>query len=164
MSVMCFCLDGMIPIVFCNIPGAVHDSQAADYGDIYNKLELVYLRDGAKCTVDSAFGNVSREFLIKSSQELIHIEDCMECGMARDATSMWQSVEWGMRAFQLSMPRLKDCMKFETRGERRVTLTMMILLYNLQARAVGINKLKSVYTALLDRNANIDFLSPLIDN
>jgi hypothetical protein len=50
-----------------------------------------------------------------------------------DATSMRQSAEGGMRAFQSSMPHLKDCMKFETRGERRVTLTMMILLYNLQA-------------------------------
>ena len=61
-SVMCFCLDGTIPIVFCNIPGAVHDSQVADYGDIYDKLEYVYEQDGAKCTVDSAFGNVSRQF------------------------------------------------------------------------------------------------------
>jgi hypothetical protein len=41
---------------------------------------------------------------------------------------------------------------------------MMILLYNLQARAVGINQLKSVYTAPLDRNANIDFLGPLTNN
>jgi hypothetical protein len=96
----------------------------------------VYERDGAKCTVDSAFGNVSRQFLVKSSQELIHIEDRVERGMAPDATSMRQSAEWGMRAFQSSMPRLKDCMIFETRGERRVTLTMMILLYNLRARAV----------------------------
>ncbi len=149
---------------FCNIPGAVHDSQVADYGDIYNKLELVYLRDSAKCTVDSAFGNVSRQFLIKSLQELIHIEDCVEHGMARDATSMRQSAEWGMRAFQSSMPHLKDCMKFETCGERRVTLTMMILLYNLQARAVGINQLKSVYTAPLDCNASIEFVGPLINN
>jgi hypothetical protein len=47
-SVVYFCLDGTILIVFCNIPGAVQDSQVADYGDIYNKLELVYLRDGAK--------------------------------------------------------------------------------------------------------------------
>jgi hypothetical protein len=47
-SVMCFCLDGTIPIVFCNIPGAVHDSQVADYGDIHDKLEYVYERDGAK--------------------------------------------------------------------------------------------------------------------
>jgi hypothetical protein len=87
---------------------------------------------------------VSREFLIKSLQELIHIEDCVERGIASDATSMWQSAEWGMRAFQSSMPRLKDCMKFETLGERRVTLAMMILLYNFRARAVGINQLKSV--------------------
>jgi hypothetical protein len=41
-SVMCFCPDGTIPIAFCNIPGTVHDSQVADYGDMYNKLELVY--------------------------------------------------------------------------------------------------------------------------
>jgi hypothetical protein len=104
---------------FCNIPGAVQDSQVADYGDIDDKLELVYLQDGAKCTVDSAFGNVSREFLIKSCQELIHIKDCVERNISRDATSMRQSAKWGMRAFQLSMPRLKDCMKFETCGEQR---------------------------------------------
>ncbi len=61
-SAICFCPDGMILIAFCNIPGAVHDSQVADYGDIYDKLELVYLRDSAKCTVDSAFGNVGRDF------------------------------------------------------------------------------------------------------
>jgi hypothetical protein len=42
-SVICFCLDGTIPIVFCNIPGAVHNSQVAEYGDIYDTLELVYL-------------------------------------------------------------------------------------------------------------------------
>ncbi len=97
MSVMCFCLDGTIPIVFCNIPGTVHDSQVADYGDIYDKLELVYLRDGAKCTVYSAFGNVSREFLIKWLQEIIHIKDRVEREIARDATSMRQYTEWGMR-------------------------------------------------------------------
>jgi hypothetical protein len=42
-SVMCFCPDGTIPIVFCNIPGTIHDSQVADYGDIHDKLELAYL-------------------------------------------------------------------------------------------------------------------------
>jgi hypothetical protein len=77
---------------------------------------------------------------------------------------MRQSAEWGMRAFQLSMPRLKDQIKFETHGEQRVTLTMMILLYNLQARAVRINQLKSVYTAPLDCDANIEFLGQLINN
>jgi hypothetical protein len=84
--------------------------------------------------------------------------------MDRDATSMCQSAEWGMRAFQLTMPHLKDRMKFETHGERRVTLTMMILLYNLQGRAVGINQLKSVYTAPLNHDANIEFVGPLIND
>jgi hypothetical protein len=59
--------------------------------------------------------------LIKSSQEIIHIEDGMEHRIACDATSMWQSVERGMRAFQSSMPHLKDHMKFETHGKQRVT-------------------------------------------
>jgi hypothetical protein len=88
----------------------------------------------------------------------------MECRIACDATSMWQSVKREMMTFQLSIPCLKDCMKFETRGERRVTLTMMILLYNLRARAVGINQLTSFYTAPLNRDANIEFVGPLINN
>jgi hypothetical protein len=70
---------------FCNISGAVHDSQVAIDGDVYNKLESVYLQDGSKCTVDSAFGNVSRDFLIKSLQELIHMEDHREQGIACNA-------------------------------------------------------------------------------
>jgi hypothetical protein len=82
--------------------------------------------------------NVTRDYLIKSSQELIHIENHWERNIACDATSMRQLAEWGMQAFQSSLPHIKDRMKFETRGERKVTLTMMILLYNLWARAVGI--------------------------
>jgi len=162
-SVLCFCPDGTIPIAYINVPGSVHDSQIADYGNIYDKLESVYERDGAQCTVDSAFGNVTREYLIKSSQDLIHIHDYNKRNVARDATSMRQSAEWGMRAFQSSMPRMKDKMKFEVRGERKVTLTMMILIYNLRARMVGINQLQSFYTASLNRDANIEFVPPLLN-
>ena len=122
-SVLCFCLDGTIPIAYINIPAAAHDSQIADYGDIHDKLETVYQRDGRQCIVDSAFGNLNREFLIKLSQELIRIQSYRARSIARDATSMRQSAEWGMRAFQSSMPRIKDRMKFEERGEHKVTLT-----------------------------------------
>jgi hypothetical protein len=162
-SVLCFCPDGTIPIAYINIPGSVHDSQVAEYGNIYNKLECVYRRDGAQCTVDSAFGNVTREYLIKSSQELIHISSYRDRGIARDASSMRQSAEWGMRAFQSSMPRIKDRMQFEERGEWKVTLTMMVLVYNLRARMVGINQLNSFYAVPLHRDANIDFVIPLLN-
>ncbi len=96
MPVLCFCPDGTIPIAYINVPGSVHDSQVADYGKIYDKLASVYERDGAQCTVDSAFGNVTREYLIKSSQDLIHILNYRDQGIVQDATSMRQSAEWGM--------------------------------------------------------------------
>jgi hypothetical protein len=162
-SVLCFCPDGTIPIAYINIPGSVHDSQVAEYGNIHNKLECVYRRDGAQCTIDSAFGNVTREYLIKSLQELIHISSYRDRGIARDASSMDQSAEWGMRAFKSSMPRIKDRMQFEERGEWKVTLTMMVLLYNLRARMVGINQLNSFYAVPLHRDANIDFVIPLLN-
>ena len=100
-------------------------------GIYVTKLETVYQRDGGQYTVDSAFGNVNREFLIKLSQELINIRSYCARSTARDATLMHQSAEWGMRAFQSSMPHIKDRMKFEECGERKVTLTVMILLYKL---------------------------------
>ncbi len=77
---------------------------------------------------------------------------------------MRQSAEWGMQAFQSSMPHIKDWMKFETRGEHKVTLTMMILLYNLCARAVGINQLQSFYAAPIHCDANVEFVTPLLNN
>ncbi len=91
--VLCFCPDGTIPVACINIPGAVHDSQVADSGNIYDKLKFVFDRDGTKCTVNSTFRNVTRDFLIKSSQELIHIQNHWERNIAHDATLMQQSAE-----------------------------------------------------------------------
>ncbi len=70
-SVFCFCCDGTIPISSFNVPGSVHDSQVAEFGNIYNKLEEVYDLYGAKCCVDSAFGNVMRGYLYKLWQDLL---------------------------------------------------------------------------------------------
>ncbi len=41
-SVFCFCPDGTIPIAFFNVPGCDHNSQVAEFGKIYNKLEDVF--------------------------------------------------------------------------------------------------------------------------
>lgn len=54
-SVFVFCPDGTIPICCYNVPGSVHDSKIAEWGNIYQKLTNVYETTGAKCTVDSAF-------------------------------------------------------------------------------------------------------------
>jgi hypothetical protein len=70
-SVFCFCPDGTIPIAFFNVPGSVHGSQVAEFGNIYNKLEDTYLSTGAKCCIDSAFNMVNRNYLYKWCQDLL---------------------------------------------------------------------------------------------
>jgi len=132
-------------------------------GIYVTELETVYQRDGGQCTVDSAFGNVNREFSIKSSQELINIRSYCARSTARDATLMHQSAEWGMRVFQSSMPHIKDRMKFEERGERNVTLMVMILLYKLRARMIVINQLNSFYVGAFYRDANVEFVPELVN-
>jgi len=92
-SVFCFCPDGTISIAFFNVPGSVHDSQVAEFGKIYDKLEGVYLLTGAKCCVDSAFSNVSRDNLYKSRQDLLESsaptgrERILDLQKKREATS-----------------------------------------------------------------------------
>ncbi len=70
-SVFCFCPDGTILIAFFNVPGSVHNSQVVELGKIYSKLEHVHVLMGGKCCVDSSFGNLAREYLLKSGQNLL---------------------------------------------------------------------------------------------
>ncbi len=70
-SEFCFCPDGTIPIAFFNVPGSVHDSQVAELGTIYRKLDHKFETMGGECCVDSAFGNIEREYLLKLGQDLL---------------------------------------------------------------------------------------------
>ncbi len=159
-AVMCFCPDGTIPITFFNVPGAQHDSTVCELGGIYEKLEHVYNETGGICTVDSAFRVKNAPYLIKSSQQTEIGEGETEeeildsIRVKRAATSMRQAAEWGMRALQSSFPRMQDRIVYEERGERRIMMKMMILLYNFRARLVGINQIKNVYMPNLIQDAN----------
>ena len=142
-----------------NLPGATHDSTIADWGDIYNKLESVYDRNGGICCVDSAFRMRNAAYIIKSAQnDLVGAgesfeEQALDFLKKQQATLMRQSSEWGMRMIQSSFPRMCDKFPFETRGERRIAIKMMVLLYNLRARMVGINQIKNVFMPALELNA-----------
>jgi hypothetical protein len=57
---------------------------------------------------------------------------------------------------QTSFPRLKDCFIYEERGKRRIYLKMLILLYNMHARMVGINQIRNTYMRHLTQDANED--------
>ena len=159
-SVLVFCPDGTIPIAAINYPGCFHDSQIAEWGKIYDKLEAVFINNGGKCVVDSAFARSRNAFLIKSSQTApVDMEDAI---MNREATSMRQSSEWGMRALQSSFPRLKDRMIYEEMGERKIILKMMVLLFNLRSRRVGINQILNTYMPALELDANHEIIDPIL--
>jgi hypothetical protein len=72
----------------------------------------------------------------------------------QQATSMRQSAEWGMRAIQSSFPRLNDKFPFEAQGERRNSIKMMVLIYNLCARLVGINQIRNFFLPALNVDAD----------
>jgi hypothetical protein len=161
-SVFCFCPDGTIPIAFFNVPGCVHDSQVAEFGRMYDKLEDVYRTTGRKCCVDLAFGSVKRNYLYKSCQDHLgskaptRWERKLDLQRKRQATSARQTAEWGMLAMQASFPMVKERFVYEERGERRIVLKMFVILYRTRAKMVGINQIRNTYMQHLQRDANED--------
>ena len=114
-----------------NAPGSVHNSTLAHWGDVYIKLQAIYERTGGVCCVDSAFlAGEDVPCVIKSSEDLTKAKTPFEMTQMREATSLRQAAEWGMRAIQGAFPRLKDRLQFEENGERKVHLTTVPHLYN----------------------------------
>ena len=139
-SVFVFAPDGCIRICTLNAPGTFHDSTMADYG-IYEKMEQLYEEYGVKVVVDSAFNLSGKPYLIQSSQHDPADAGARGVTLNRAATSVQQLSEHGMRMIQGQFPRLKDPMVLEDFGEQRVILNLMVLLYNYQTNATGINEI-----------------------
>ena len=77
-----------------------------------------------------------------------------EINLATEATSMRQAAEWGMQAFQSSFPWVKDQIEFESIGQQKQMMKLMILLFNLRSRRVGINQILNVYMPSLIVDVN----------
>ncbi len=152
-AVLVFCPDRTIPICCYNVPGMVHDSEIALIGKVYEKLDTIYRATGGCCTVNSAFAKNNYPFLIKSKKPTVDMTP-HEIRIAIGATSMCQSAEWGMHAFQASFPRVKDRIAFEYKGQRKMMVKLMLLLFNLRARRIGINQILNVYMTSLIQDVN----------
>lgn len=107
-NVLVFSPSGLTIACTINAPGAMHDLKICDWGGLYEKMEDIYERTKGKAVVDSAFSRGNFDYLIKSSQDDSSAAEPMEVMRLRQATSLRQSGEWGMSAFQGSFPRLKD--------------------------------------------------------
>ena len=124
-SLFLFAPDGRIRDTVYNCPGTFHDSTMASYG-LYETMIRVYERTGAKVVVDSAFKLDASNCLVKSGQTAPVDGD--QFLLWKDATSIRQLSEWGMRMIQAQFPRLYDKIQLEDEGDRRVILRLMIAL------------------------------------
>jgi hypothetical protein len=151
-----FSPDGKIRACYLNVPGSVHDSTMAQWGCLYEKIDNMYRIYGVKIVVDSAFASEARDSVYKSYQNNIDNDGNVRQAfdIQRQGTSVRQLSEWGMRALQASFPRLKDRMIYEEKGERRLIMNMIVLLYNFRASVVGLNQIQSSFMPWLERNAN----------
>ena len=146
-----FSPDGRIRACYINAPGSWHDSTLAHLSKIYEKLDAVHdseqRRGGGRIVVDSAFGSENRPSLLKSYQNNVdrqgRVRNTRE--MYKAATSVRQLSEWGMRGLQASFPRLKDRLKYEEMGERKIVLSLIVLLYNYRASCVGFNQIRTTF-------------------
>ena len=77
-----------------------------------------------------------------------------EMNLTTEVTSMHQSIEWGMQAFQASFPRVKDRIEFESIGRQKLMMKVMILLLNLRVRQVGKNQILNIYMPSLNVDVN----------
>ena len=89
----------------------------ADYGGVYEKLEMLHNTYGVKTVIDSAFNLESNNFLLKSSQTE-NVCNVAEFQKAHGLISFCQMSEWGMHQIQALFPRLTDKINYEERGQR----------------------------------------------
>jgi DDE superfamily endonuclease len=151
-----FSPDGKIRACYVNAPGSMHDSTMAKWGGLYEKVDQLYTTHGVKIVVDSAFASEARNSVYKSYQNNIDQDGNVRQNyeIQKQATSVRQLSEWGMRALQASFPRLKDRMIYEEKGERRLIMNMIVYLYNYRASVVGLNQIQSSFMPWLERSAN----------
>ena len=140
--VFVFAPDGKIKACVLNAPGTFHDSAIADYG-VYEQMEAIYNLYGAKVVVDSAFNLANKNYLVKSSQR--DPDNAHGIVLNREATSVRQLSEWGMRMIQGSFPRLKDKLPYEEFNERKIVQHLMVCLYNFQTHNIGINQILNTF-------------------
>ena len=88
----------------------------ADYG-VYEEMEKVYKKTGAKVVVNSAFKLQAGNFLIKSSQ--LDPMDGQGILINKAAISDRQLSEYGMQMIQSKFPILKGNMQLEEFGKRK---------------------------------------------
>ena len=146
-NLLLFSPDGLVQACYFNAPGTMHDSSMAIWGGVYDKIDAVYQQTGFCVVADSAFARENRNSILPSYQTNLNHQGQMRQhqDLYAAATSMRQLSKWGMHGFKSSFRRLESTFPYKERGELRVIMQMIILLYNFRASTVGQNQIQSSF-------------------
>ncbi len=148
--IFAFVPSGIVVACTLNAPGSWHDSFIAEDGGLCDTLEAVYDSNSGKAVVDSAFSKKRCPFLIKSGKHKLG-ESTLARTVRRQATTLRQSAEWGMRAVQGSFTHLKERLLFsENMADRKVFLHLIPMLLNFRTGKVGLNQLAPTFYPTFD--------------
>ena len=107
----------------------MHDNYKANVSKIYGNIDDIYYKTGAKTTAVTAFANLDSNAIICITEE----EKYDANGHIRDDNCHQQQAkairvlsEWGMRGSKNSFPRLRDILKYEENGDRKIMLSLMV--------------------------------------
>ena len=133
-----------------NAPGSWHDSRVAR--PIYEKLRL-RTPEGYYLVTDTAFPRGSNQIAgrikapMKSGTRLPvdHAERENVMQHDRQLLSFRQTAEWGMRTMQGSFGRLRVPLPINNGDLRSDILECVSRLFNLRARTIGHNQIRTVY-------------------
>ena len=108
--------------------------------------------------VDSAFTSKDVEHFIRSAQTSPTTRVAEDILIYSEATSIKQLSEWGMHSLQGDITILKDRFYYGERVKRGVILKMIIRLFNICSRLVGIIQIKSTFMHNLERSASAQLI------
>lgn len=142
-----FSPDGKIRQAYLNCPGTTHNSAMASMSGVYASLDDVFERTGAKTVVDLAFTARNLDSLMKTTSEKFDAEGNIRRDLTKQnqAKSVCVLSEWGLNGFQSSFPCVKDQVRYKERGERKIQLICLVLLYNFRASTIGFNQIQTVF-------------------
>ncbi|KAL0570561.1 hypothetical protein V5O48_011398 [Marasmius crinis-equi] len=152
-NVLVFSPEGTIIDAVLNAPGSWHDSNVAR--PIFERLHT-RVPNGYFLVADTAFPRGSSSIAgkirapLKSGGRLTdtQAERDMALRFNRQLLSYRQTAEWGMRTIQGSFGRLCVPLDVNSPRKRKRLLENCSRLFNVRARCVGINQIKSVYVPI----------------
>jgi hypothetical protein len=157
-SVLIFTPDGCISWYATNAPGSFHDCKICAYGGLWGRLRDK-VPDGFTIVADSAFPRTDSNVVCPGKIIRVRKEGeplpptTLGVRQERQAASVRQGAEWGMRAVQGLWHRLhSNTLEDHMKAHRRIILEVCFKMFNYRTRVVGLNQIQTFWAEYMSES------------